>query len=296
MHPIPRSTNRLLFALFLALHLLVLAVLPALNAPPQLWLPLLLLMLWLSIVHWGLIHEAIHKLLFPSPRANEVGGRVLSILMGTSFHVLRFGHLMHHKLNRQFHAETVARDSLAARIHYYAHLLLGTYATEIIAGWLMALLPRDRFMRLVRQTLLRHDPEVAHTGERFFYERGNAAKTRTDAALATLLYALALYAAGPQWIWILAFITCRAMVISFMDNIYHYATPLDNSKAGKELALPPLVSTLLLHGNYHETHHTNPNVPWSALPAVHAAQNRRFDGGFVEHGLMQFDGPPVMAS
>ncbi len=290
-HAIPLATNRAIFSALLLLHAAALFALPALHAAPIVWLTLLTAMLWLTIVHWGLIHEAIHKLLFPDARANELGGRALAIAMGTSFHVLRFGHLMHHQWNRQFHSERDIAPTFTGRIYYYAHLLLGVYAMEVVASWLFLFLPRAQFMWLAHRTFLHDAPHVAATGERFFYVRGNIHETRTDVAIGLVLYGLAFALSGGQFLWLAAFVLLRAIVISFMDNIYHFDTPTDNSKLGKELSLPPLVSALMLHGNYHETHHANPDVPWRELPATHVMQHRAFDGDFVTHGLKQFKGP-----
>jgi fatty acid desaturase len=79
--------------------------------------------------------------------------------------------------------------------------------------------------------------------------------------------------------------------VSFFDNLYHYGTPVDNSKTAKELLLPDTVSAMLLHGNYHETHHLNPDVPWARLPDRHRRDNRGFDGGLLAQGIAQFNGP-----
>ncbi len=288
---IPFETNRTIFTGLLMMHAVVLFVLPAFHAPAALWALLLVASLWLTIVHWGLIHEAIHKLLFSDTNENELGGRALAIAMGTSFHVLRFGHLMHHQWNRKFRSEHDLSRSFSGRSNYYLHLIFGVYAMEMVMGWLFLLLPRKQFMALVHATLLHHAPHIAASGERFFYVRGNIRQTRSDVAMGFALYAAAFALAGTQWAWLVAFIALRGFVISFMDNIYHFDTPTDNSKAAKELTLPPLLSKLMLHGNYHETHHTNPDVPWHALPAVHAAQQRTFDGNFIRHGVMQFRGP-----
>ncbi len=292
-HSIPYCANAAICITLVALHALILFALPTLLPHAHAWLLIFMPMAWLNIVHWGLIHEAIHKILFSAPRVNELMGRTLAILMGPSFQVLRFGHLMHHKLNRDWHAEPNANADWRTQVKYYFHLLFGLYLSELTTGWMLAILPHRIFMRTARASFLKEYEQVAVAGERFFYEKNNIRSLRVDAFLSTLLYAIAFYAYGAQWPYLVTFLIIRAVVISFMDNIYHYATPRDNSKPGKELALPSLASLLLLHGNYHETHHTNPNVPWAELPKIHAAQGRRFDGKFIDHGWMQFAGPSL---
>jgi fatty acid desaturase len=286
-YTIAKRSNYWIAAACVGWQLLVLFALPYLLVQNIAWALVLVPMAWLNITHWGLIHEAIHGNLNPDSETNEQGGRLLSTLFGASFHVLRFGHLMHHKLNRDWQSEYLGKG-LRAKVKYYYTLLAGLYVSEVAASIGMALLPKDRFLAIARRNLA---GEVVIAGERFFYQRGNIRAVRQDMAMMALIYAAAFWHYGALWPVLLGFIAIRAATISFFDNLYHYDTPADNSKAGKELALPPLVSAILLHGNYHETHHLNPKVPWHALPYAHAAQNRAFDGGLVRHGMMQFAGP-----
>lgn len=291
----PRSATNLGFtAALVLLHALVLFALPVwlLRASPW-WALAMLPLVLLSSAHWGLIHEGIHKNLQADAGRNEHLARLLAVLMGASLHVLRFGHLMHHKLNRDWHSERVERASLRTRADYYFTLFLGLYLSELLLSLMLALLPRRTFMALAHGHLLRDYPQVAVAGERFFYQRENIRPLRTDMACMLALYGAAFYAYGAAWPWLLAFIATRAVVISFLDNIYHYATPADNSKAGKELALPDWASRLVLRSNYHETHHLNPDVPWHALPHTHAAQQRAFDGAWLAHARQQLRGPVV---
>jgi fatty acid desaturase len=292
LNPIPATANAGLIAGITVWHCLMLVALPLLLTQSLWWALLLPATIWMHNTHWGLIHEGIHKLLNPQTRTNEIMSRWLGILMGPSFHMLRFGHLMHHQMNRDWHSEWVHKPrSLYARASYYYHLLAGLYLTELGMSLLIAVLPRRAFLYLARHHLLKDYPHVVVAGERFFYQRGNIRVLRIDSALTVALYSAAAIHFGAYWPVLLAFIGLRAFTVSFLDNIYHYATPADNSKAGKELVLATGVSRLLLNGNYHETHHLNPHVPWTSLPETHASQNRVFDGSFLSHGLQQFKGP-----
>ncbi len=290
---IPGTTNRWLIAGIVAFHLLILGALPWLLAQSMWWGMLLVGLAFIHITHWALIHEGIHKLLVPNTAANDRLGRLLGIMLGASFHVLRFGHLMHHKLNRDWYSEWVEERTLGSKLGYYWHLLFGLYVTEVATSILIAILPNETAIRLARRTVFKHAPEAAVAGERFFYTRNHVRAVRQDMALSVLLYGVALWHFGALWPMLVAFFLVRAFVISFLDNIYHYATPADNSKAGKELLVPGFYGLLLLNGNYHETHHLNPDVPWTSLPDTHNAQGRVFNGGFIDHGLQQFHGPLV---
>ncbi len=293
-HAIRTTINLNITAALIALHALVLIATPPLMANSAWYVLLMLPLLAMSSLQWGLIHEGIHKNLSPDVADNDRMSRVLAILMGTSFHVLRFGHLMHHKLNRDWHSERVAQPTVGARAYYYANLFFGLYLGEIVTALMLTLLPCKQFMRLARASFLKGYDEVAIAGERFFYERGHVKFVRRDMVIAIGIYITAFMIAGAHWSVLLGFLFGRALVVSFLDNIYHYDTPDDNSKAGKELTLPEFASLALLRSNFHETHHLNPDVPWHALPQVHEAQGRSFDGSWVAHARMQLNGPSVV--
>ncbi len=281
--------NLLIAAGIAVFYVYALLLLPVLLLPQSLWWGLTLLpFVWLPVTHWGLIHEAIHKHFNSDAEANDRGGRFLSVLMGPSFHVLRFGHLMHHKLNRDWQSELVPERTASNTLGYYATLLGGLYVSEIGSAIAMTLLSRRAFVTLAARDGLMQ-PDVLQAGVRFFYERGHVAKVRTDTLLALAIHAGAFMLYGAAWPVLLLALVTRAAVVSFMDNIYHYGTAADD--AGKDLALPGFAARLLLNSNYHDTHHRNPDVPWLALPQTHAAQCKAFDGGFLRHGLMQFGGP-----
>lgn len=286
-------TNLFLSATLVTLHAALLFTLPALLVLSHWYALLILPLLFMSSLHWGLIHEGIHKVLLPATPANDRLSRVLGVMMGASFHVLRFGHLMHHKLNRDWHSERVNEPTPRARAYYYANLFFGLYLGEVMTSLLITLLPHRAFMRVARASFLKGYEEVAIAGERFFYQRNHIRYVRQDMFMAMALYGSAFWLFGHQWSVLLGFLFARALVISFLDNIYHYATPADNSKAGKELVLPELASLALLRSNFHETHHLNPDVPWHDLPRVHAEQGRAFDGSWMMHARMQLNGPVV---
>ncbi len=292
-HQIRSTINMGMTVILIALHAMVLIAMPSLMAVSHWYALIMLPLLVVSSLQWGLIHEGIHKNLLPDAADNDRTSRLLAVMMGTSFHVLRFGHLMHHKLNRDWHSERVEKATGGSRAYYYANLFFGLYLGEVLTAMLLTTLPRKTFMRVARASFLKGYEEVAIAGERFFYDRGHVRFVRHDMLTVIVLYAAAFMIAGSHWTVLLGFLFARALVISFLDNIYHYDTPADNSKAGKELDLPEFASLALLRSNFHETHHLNPDVPWHALPQVHAQQGRCFDGSWMLHARLQLNGPAV---
>ncbi|NBO18217.1 MAG: fatty acid desaturase [Proteobacteria bacterium] len=286
---IPVQLNaHLTFTLALA-HGYVLFVLPVLL-PASGWLALSLLPLCLMhSTQWGLIHEGIHKHLHPSRTVNNGMARFLSVLLGASFHIMAFGHLMHHKLNRHWQSEMVEKKGWKESASYYFTLLGGLYITEILASFGLALLPQKLCLAAVKKNPLIGNSEVWVAGRRYFYERGNIRPLRIDAACIALLYVPAFWLYGANALLLLAFLASRALMISFMDNLYHYATAMNCP--GKDLYLPRHLATFLLNANYHGTHHQHPDAPWTQLPELHQRNHTAFDSSFMPHAVMQFRGP-----
>ena len=98
---VPWAAKFSLAAFHLILNLYLMFFLPLLLLPVSPWSGLTALMVaGLSNAFWSLIHEAIHDMLHPSRRVNMAAGRMLGIIFGAPFLVLRTSHLLHHKLIR----------------------------------------------------------------------------------------------------------------------------------------------------------------------------------------------------
>ncbi|HEY8963190.1 MAG TPA: fatty acid desaturase, partial [Alphaproteobacteria bacterium] len=66
---------------------------------PWIMAPIILFLIPLNTPFWSLIHEAVHKNLHHKAPINDALARLMSVVFGASFDVLRFGHLMHHQYN-----------------------------------------------------------------------------------------------------------------------------------------------------------------------------------------------------
>lgn len=241
---------------------------------------------------WSIIHEAIHRNFHPDRMINENAGRCLAIVFGASFHVLRFGHLMHHQFNRAWESEFYRPDRvtpIAAWAGHYFKILGGLYLTEVFTSFVIALLP----LRLTLKLGPRIFPDVRQHRAiaNLLVKDGTIEKIRTDCALIAALYILAFAAYGNAWPALLLLLGGRALIISLMDNAYHYGTPLDNSVTAKELKAAPWIERFILSFNYHQTHHENPHLPWIKLSSYHQAHNRPFSGNLIQSLLIQFKGP-----
>jgi fatty acid desaturase len=102
---------------------------------------------------------------------------------------------------------------------------------------------------------------------------------------------LGFFCYGRSW-WMLALaLLGRGFLISFLDNIYHYETPVSDVFYAKNLRLPAALAKLLLNFNLHGIHHVNPAIPWIDLPQAFAIQSGKFHGGYFAAALSQLGGP-----
>src|SRR6185369_7808881 len=87
--------------------------------------------------YWALLHEAIHGQLHPDQVVNRRLGRIMACLFGSSFRLLRFGHLMHHRFNRHrldrpdVYDATTTRPWLA-RLRFFTEAFGGLYVIEVL--------------------------------------------------------------------------------------------------------------------------------------------------------------------
>ncbi len=288
---IPGKLNLALSAGIAAAMLVQLLILPH-SSHPVLMAAVVLLLVPLNTPFWSLIHEAIHRNFHTDKTVNEYGGRLLSILFGASFGVLRFGHLMHHQYNREWESEyydEAEKSKLLACANHYFMMLGGLYYVEVLMSLLIALLPRKATEKIARMIFTndQHYQAVLNA----LLKPDNARKIRMDFGLVVVFYGLVFMLAGAHWFLPLLLLAGRGFIISFMDNSYHYGTPPDNSVPAKELRTPALLSKFVLRFNYHLTHHNNTRLPWTALPKGHADQGNAYSEGLGAALLAQFKGP-----
>jgi fatty acid desaturase len=252
----------------------------------------------LTNAFWALHHEAIHGSFHSDRRVNLLAGRCMAILLGSSFQVLRFAHLMHHRFNRNPGDRPDVYDpavmsKATARLGFLGNLLIGLYLSELVSP-LLCLLPRSAVRRILERIYRGDDPavtEIRRAAQQVFLNPAQLRGIRTDALLsATLLIAAAL-AFGENWPLLLTFLFGRGLLISVFDNVYHFATPIDRPDFARNLALPPPLQLLFLNINLHRVHHGRPSLPWWALPAQLCASGDRCDASMLRAALAQFKGP-----
>ena len=291
---IPTVINLTLAFFHIALNLYQFIVLPVWllpGAPGWAWtlLPLALL----TNPFWSLIHEAIHDLFHPNRRVNACFGRFMAVLFGSPFRILRLSHLLHHKLNRMpvegtEYYDRSHKSKASAAPGYYFQILFGLYLLEVISP-LLFFWPRN-WIRGFKDKFLRPESVSAILMQNWLSDEA-LREIRFDGLLTASWLTLSFLCYGEYWSLLLAALLARGFLISFLDNVYHYETPVSDIFYAKNLQLAGPVAKLLLHFNLHGIHHVNPAIPWVHLPNAFDAQAGRFQGGYFTASLNQLRGP-----
>lgn len=294
-----RAINLALLGLMAAITFGALVLLPALLLPrdPR-WGWLLVPVALVTNGFWALHHEAIHGGFHADRRLNQAAGRLMAVLLGSSFAVLRFGHLMHHRYNRNpidrpDSYDPAKQSRLQAKLAFLFNLTCGLYLIEVAVP-LACLLPRRLIRRIVDRVYRGDHPAlraIHQSAERLFLDPRRLATIRTDAVLATGLIVVAIWLYGPHWPMLAGFLLARGVLISVFDNVYHFATPVDRPDYARNLWLPAPFRLLILNMNLHRVHHLRPALPWWALPGELRVTGDGFDAKLFPAALAQFAGP-----
>jgi len=296
--------NYALCAVHVALNLFVLFVFPLVLLPnPAAAVWIVVAISFTSNSLFSVFHEAIHRSLAPTARlpliglsTNDLLGRLLGICFGSPFDFVGTAHVTHHSVNRTPDEHVEVYDEPLADgkrrsfvIGYYFFLLGGLYKAELIVPMLFWL-PRS----IVQPRLLKTfqaDPMAGQVLRRIFRSPYHFRAIRIDASLilACIGVSAALY--GRYW-WILAIhFLIRAFLISFLDYVYHYGSPLGDRLHGYNLRLPRWLSPVILNFNYHGIHHRFPALPWRSLRHVFIDEALVFDNDYVTQAVSQLKGP-----
>jgi fatty acid desaturase len=252
----------------------------------------------LSNGFWALQHEAIHNLFAGDQADNKRAGRAMGVLFGSSFRILRFGHLMHHRFNRHpldrpDSYDRASDSAFKARLRFFSEIFGGLYVIEVLTP-LLYWLPQRSVHRLLDRVYAGEDRRLRQLRQLAQQALGSTRairEVRADAAAVLLLYGGAFALWGKLWWILLAFMLVRGMLISFLDNIYHFRTPIDRSDFAFNLKLARPFRSLILNMNFHRVHHTHMNLPWWSLPRQFARTGDTFDGGYARAALAQLRGP-----
>ena len=252
-----------------------------------------LLTIRLSNMHWHLIHEAVHRLLYESPRLNELLGQTLSALFWTSFTAVRFGHLLHHRTNRTEDTTEVYRDR-PHTLSYYCEILGGFYfAAELIAPF-ACWLPKQWAVRKLNH-LRQQMPHKRNTIDALIKLWKSQQKRRKikheSAALAIILISTVLIYRDHALLFS-SYFMLRALLVSYYNNMPHYRNCIDiDPYAADNAYLPCYLSWVFLNFNYHHIHHLYPQKKWWQLPKEFEQTKAKYHCHMLQDYFKQLCGP-----
>jgi fatty acid desaturase len=291
---IPVKVNLALAVFYTAANFYQFFFLPLFLLPRHLaWAWTLVPLALLNNPFWSLLHEAIHDLFSAARRGNVFFGRLLAICFGSPFAILRLSHLLHHKLNRSPAEGTEYYDNhkttkAAAAPGYYFQILGGLYLIEVISP-LPFFLPR-RWIKSFKDRQLRSDSVSGILVQSWLIPQTLRA-IRIEGLIIIVWLSMSLYCYGARWPLFAAILAARGILISFLDNVYHYDTPVSGIFYAKNLSLSRPLAGLLLHFNLHGVHHLNPAIPWIHLPKAFKVQAGEFGGDYFAAAWAQLRGP-----
>lgn len=242
--------------------------------------------------HWSLLHECIHGSFSKSRAVNNHAGRALGIFFCSSFTLVRASHLLHHQVNRteieQLELYKEEKVPLGANLNYYFGLFFGLFLSEFF-GTVLFLLPKAK-LEALRAKMFSGGGFASNVFSLIMDRPGKLEAIRIDGALVllTLLIAFLLY--GSHGEFLVVFLVIRMVLVSFLDYLYHYGTPVGDPLHGYNLELPAPLSKFLLHFNLHGVHHKNPGAPWHELPGLFEKSASTYDGSYRKQALHQLKG------
>lgn len=252
---------------------------------------------------FSVLHEAIHRSLAPAGRLpgirrspNDLLGRLIGICFGSPFDFVASAHITHHSVNRTpsehlevYDGTLTSRQRRSFLLGYYFFLLGGLYKAEMFVPMFMWL-PR----RPAQRALSKIFPPQSMEGQvmrRIYGSRARLRAIRIDALLILTSIAVSAWLYQQYWWILLIHFLIRAVLISFLDYTYHYASPLDDRLHGYNLKLPRVLSVAILHFNYHGIHHRFPALPWRSLKRVFRDEGLVFDSDYLTQAVSQLRGP-----
>lgn len=247
----------------------------------------------------GLIHEGIHRMLYPNPPTNDLLSRALSVFLGIAFDRIKLGHLLHHRFNRtQNNCEEVyvikEKSKGKAIIKHYYKGFFGLYLSDFLFTHLLCFLP----ISIIAKIKSKYDGQkiVANRSISILIRTGKLKYVRYEGFLALLLLLGTIYCYG-TFVWVYAiFLIFKAIILSSLDSLAHYGTPLNDILFAKNIRMPKLLSKVIfLNFNYHGVHHFFPTIPWDKLPEkidkASLGRSRGFHSGFLEAFLCKLRVP-----
>ncbi len=248
--------------------------------------PIGLLVSFVLLSSYALMHEAAHEQLHPRLWVNDAVGMVLGWLFPMAFTLFKVTHTVHHCCNRtdheMFDCYYPDDNRLVKWIQWYG-LMFGLW-------WY--LIPLGSLLLALAPNWLRTPPfKKARTTEVLFDDFGSAEvrRLRMETALGILFWVLLFQWLALRWEVVLIAYAMFAFNWSTRQYVTHAFTRRDVRDGALNLRVSSPMGWLLLHGNWDRVHHRHPHVPWVYLPSLGGTEG--YDTGYWRHYRRLWGGP-----
>jgi fatty acid desaturase len=260
-YPIPNALNAAVVSLQLVAATLCFATLSSVDSIPGLFCLAVVFGVIMNSVY-STIHEAHHRILFSKRRLNDFFGIFLSLLFPAPFHLLRQGHLGHHRRNRSDDEAFdlyFSRDNAIWKYFAWYGILTGLYWILVVASNLIILFAP----KLMDPKLYNWDKTSEVFLGHFSEESFRAMRIEAAAAIA-VQYGI-FYLTGATLQSYAAMYFGFGLMWSSLQYVHHYQAERDVINGARNHHIWAPLDTLWLNHNWHQTHHQLPTVPWYYL-------------------------------
>ncbi len=237
---------------------------------------------------YSIIHEAEHGILHPNPKVNDWAGVAMSLLFPAPFHLIRQGHIGHHRRNR---SDDEAFDLYFAGDHPWLKWLI---LYGILTGFYWLLVVISNLVVAIYPGILDR--------RNFEFDRPSVALMDSLNPKYTgliRLEGLAACALHPAIVWSLGIPLFHYAVVyigfgfswSAMQYVHHFGTERHVLRGARNLWIFAPIDLIWLHHNWHLTHHQQPTVPWIYLPKLSKNRQQTDREFLLWHYLRMWRGP-----
>jgi fatty acid desaturase len=241
---------------------------------------------YVLLTNYALLHEAAHGNLHPHPGVNHWLGVLTGALFPVPFSMIRTTHQGHHLRNRTDHEMFDLYYPTDCRVLKYAQWY------SILCGLFWPVIPVGAALFAVCPAVLR--TRAFRRARSSSYLLGDVQDAEVRAIRREVLLIVGAFAAL-AWLLQLRLVNTLVLYACFSVNwstrqyVGHAFSRRDVVEGAWNLRHNPVMSCVLLHGEYDLNHHRRPDVPWYYLPRLSGPGETR--PSYVRQYWRQWLGP-----
>jgi fatty acid desaturase len=245
---------------------------------------------YVLLTNYALLHEAAHGNLHARPRVNFLLGLITGMLFPIPFSLIRTTHQGHHLRNRT--------DFEMFDLYYPTDNRLLKYGQwySILCGLFWPIIPLGAVLFAVCPAVLRIRVFKQARSSNYLVGDVRGAEVRAirqEVLLIAAFFTSLFWLLHLNWWHTLVLYGCFSFNWSTRQYVGHAFTRRDVVEGALNLRHNPLMTWVLLHGEYDLNHHRRPDVPWYYLPRLSAPDETR--PGYLGQYWRQWLGPrPAM--